>query len=185
MEINRYNDTFVQEFKKYRIPSGKNAKTTGEKVFFSYIEKTKSCWLWLGKKASNGYGMFVYKGKYHLAHRLSYVLHRKEKILKKLVCHTCDVRNCVNPSHLFLGDAKDNMRDCMTKKRHNPPRGPKSGKTKFTLDDVIKMFEMRNSGFFFKEIAQKFKTYPNTVGRIVNGERWAHYTENLRKERTR
>lgn len=33
------------------------------------------------------------------------------------VCHSCDVRHCVNPAHLFIGTAKDNIQDSIRKGR--------------------------------------------------------------------
>ncbi len=34
------------------------------------------------------------------------------------ICHTCDNRRCINPKHLFLGTAQDNMNDCIAKGRN-------------------------------------------------------------------
>lgn len=37
------------------------------------------------------------------------------------VCHRCDVGYCVNPDHLFIGTAADNMRDASNKGRIRIP----------------------------------------------------------------
>ena len=36
---------------------------------------------------------------------------------KDYICHTCDNKKCVNPNHLFLGDAQINVDDCIAKGR--------------------------------------------------------------------
>jgi hypothetical protein len=35
----------------------------------------------------------------------------------KVVCHTCDIGNCINPRHLWYGTQKENVQDMMDKGR--------------------------------------------------------------------
>lgn len=78
------------------------------------------CWLWTGAKTHNGYGR-IGRGRELegtvLVHRLMWELSFGPVPDGRLVCHKCDVRNCVNPWHLFLGTAKDNTRDMFEKGR--------------------------------------------------------------------
>ncbi len=41
-----------------------------------------------------------------------------------LACHSCDVRACINPDHLFLGTHADNMADMISKGRKRTPASP-------------------------------------------------------------
>ena len=74
------------------------------------------CWEWTGYIGKNGYGRISINGKYKSAHRLAYQLHYN-KIPDRHVCHSCDNRKCINPSHLWLGTDKDNLRDMWKKGR--------------------------------------------------------------------
>lgn len=89
----------------------------------NYIPVTESgCWLWIGgirKSKALDYGAMFAHGRQWVAHRLSWTLHHGPIPDGLLVCHTCDVSLCVNPSHLFLGTHTDNNHDCIKKNRRS------------------------------------------------------------------
>ena len=90
------------------------AKPT-ENQFWSLVDKTGSCWLWLGRRDGNGYGKVgTSLAGTPFAHRAAYILTRgpipKGKSLDH-ICHSaataecrggdrCPHRGCVNPAHL-------------------------------------------------------------------------------------
>lgn len=88
--------------------------------FLSNINKTNSCWLWLGSKNDGGYGFFrhkLMKKRSVLAHRFSYEL-TKGSIPSGLdINHICMVRHCVNPGHLEAVTRRKNILHAIRHKR--------------------------------------------------------------------
>ena len=95
--------------------------TTLEERFFARVQISEGCWLWTGAKNNNGYGMLRRSGTGNqprvLAHRASWELHRGEIPDGQHVLHHCDNPPCVNPAHLWLGDARANALDMVAKGR--------------------------------------------------------------------
>lgn len=80
--------------------------------------KIDSCIVYEGSKDKDGYGKTKVGGRYVRVHRLSWE-HEFGPIPEGLwVLHHCDNPPCINPDHLFLGTAKDNAEDCLSKNRN-------------------------------------------------------------------
>lgn len=133
---------------------------------FSKIDQdpNNGCWNWTGTTQSNGYGN-VSGGK---AHRYSYALFVGHIPPKTDVCHRCDNRRCVNPSHLFLGSRRENMRDCVAKGRI--ATGERHGNCKLSSAQVAQIraeYRGRGDG---KLLAQKFGVGRAAISSIVRGK---------------
>lgn len=100
--------------------SHRRATERVQERFWARVEKSDGCWLWTGRPATaTGYGNFYVKGRGQVGvHRLAYEMARGPIPSGMFVCHHCDVRLCVRPDHLFLGDAAANNSDMKAKGRH-------------------------------------------------------------------
>ena len=90
-----------------------------ERFVNQYVPIPESgCWIWEGSMFRTGYGKFQWRTKKTVsAHRAAWRLFNGNLSDDVMVLHKCDVRLCVNPNHLFLGDQSVNMQDCLAKGR--------------------------------------------------------------------
>jgi len=78
------------------------------------------CWLWKGYTNENGYGQLnLYHYRKVRPHRfIAYCFHGLNLFDLALdACHSCDVRHCVNPFHIWVGTRSDNFKDAVAKGR--------------------------------------------------------------------
>lgn len=126
------------------------------------------CWLWNLARDGGGYGICTVKGKTARPHRVSYEAFEGPIPVGFMVCHTCDVRHCCNPDHLFLGTAKDNTQDMIDKGRAPDPHR----ETKLT-DEQVRQIRAR---LLIKTpqhvLAEEYGVARTTISAISTGRSW-------------
>lgn len=90
-----------------------------EQIMTNFIVAKNGCWLWQGNVFSNGCPRMKghVKGcSLHVrGHIASYQVHKGDVPKGLYVYHSCDVKACINPTHLWLGTNKDNQLDASRK----------------------------------------------------------------------
>lgn len=92
------------------------------------------------------------------------------------VCHACDVRCCVNPSHLWLGTPADNCADKVSKGRQARTgglRGESHPLSKLTEEDVKDIRQKYTDGVLLADLALHYRVSPATIHRAALGTCWA------------
>src|SRR3990167_8406539 len=84
---------------------------TGEiaERFWSYVDKTESCWSWTRGLTSEGYGAFGVGRGWRLVHRLAWAMQRGPIPDDLVIDHLCRNRRCVRIDHLDLVTTRENI----------------------------------------------------------------------------
>lgn len=132
------------------------------------------CWLWMGGLSGTGYGGIEEKGKSIGTHRANYEKLVRPLNSKEVLRHTCDIRCCINPSHLIPGTTKENQEDKV--RRGRSLKGIKNSQSKLTENQVIEIYK---SGKSQRELGREYKVSSHVVFLIIHRKTWTHVTEGL------
>lgn len=139
------------------------------------VDSGTNCWIWSLRKIKN-YGQVKWKGRQYRAHRLSYEAFFGEFDQSFYVCHKCDNPICINPHHLFLGDAKDNMMDCYLKGRHTNrfEFGYEPPNRRLANGTVIEIKQLLNDGIQVAEIVAETGIDKHLIADIKRGRSYVN-----------
>jgi hypothetical protein len=147
------------------------------KILASSAMQSDGCWIWQKSKMRNGYGRYaIGGGKVTGAHRASYQAFCGEIPHGLDVCHKCDVRDCVNPEHLFVGTRSENILDAFRKGRMSPNKshGSDHPSSKLKEADIPVILARRAAGDTKSAIARDYGVTPRVITLIECGEAWKH-----------
>lgn len=137
-------------------------------VFWSRVNKTRTCWLWTGATNEKGYGTFRGGKNKVLVHRFAWKIYKGRWPKRGLkVLHTCDVTNCMREEHLFEGTDADNTRDMLSKGRE--ASGERSGNSVLTWKEVR---DIRKSTASQSVLSEVYGVNQSTISHIVNNHTW-------------
>jgi hypothetical protein len=143
--------------------------------FANKIEFTDSCWLFKSNINKHGYGQLRFEGKTMFAHRYSWHYFNDGIPDGLQVLHKCDVRNCVNPDHLFLGTNQENTADREAKGR--TVKGETHGMARLKTEDVIYIRNSyqrgTNAEYSMTGLSKKFGVSITQISRIINNRAWS------------
>ena len=158
----------------------------------NHVRLSCGCWIWLrnaGRKGAHGHiypamsvGSRTTNSRATVTvSRWLYEQTRGPIPAGMLVCHTCDIPECVNPDHLWLGTVKDNVDDMRAKGRDNyrgptnPYKGPKPWSAKLTEEQVREMRRLFATGKWTKKaLSERYGLHHVTVIGILRGDFWKH-----------
>lgn len=147
--------------------------------FFKLVEVLgpSECWNWKSCINHAGYGVFMNAaGKSRLAHREAWRLMIGHIPGGLYALHKCDNPKCVNPSHLFLGTQKDNLRDMWDKGRARPgvSRGQDNGCALLTEQMVREILASSDSGV---SLSERYGVSQSAICDVRRRRTWKHISQ--------
>lgn len=117
--VKRSPDTIRLGWRAWKFTDAAYHRRWLARVMKKIVVDANGCWRWQGFKGHTGYAMTSYRGINVNAHRAMYCVHFGVTLkTEQYVLHRCDVRDCLNPDHLWIGSQHDNNTDCARKGRH-------------------------------------------------------------------
>ena len=103
--------------------------------------------------------------KSRVAHRVLWEAYNGPLPARMKVLHRCDVPNCVNINHLFLGTQQDNMTDMVMKGRH------KSRTKKVSDEQIADILSRFSRGEAQADLCKEYGVSPSWMSTVVRGLR--------------
>jgi hypothetical protein len=136
----------------------------------SRVEKVDGHWLYVGSSDGKGYGKVAFAMRKTIkTHVLAYLYHHGDIPANTDVCHKCNVKNCINPEHLYLGTRSENVQ--------HAHRDGLVSQCRLTNEQAMEVFKQANEGQKYqRDIAKDFGIDQQMVSMIKRKRafKWIH-----------
>lgn len=144
--------------------------------FWSKVDDLGDCWGWAGANRG-GYGCLKINRVLIDVHVFSWRLANGGIAVPdgRVVMHSCDVRDCVNPSHLSLGTKQDNYDDMIAKGRRIFARGercPHAILSEALVREIRRLYVPGKFGSV--KIARRLGVTKKSVDNVLFFGGWSH-----------
>ena len=156
-----------------------------ERRFWRHARVGDGCWEWHSstyrERWGQPYGAFFLmrqadrnrtkEPRSAIAHRVSWALANGPIPDLLFVCHRCDNRLCVRPSHLFLGTHADNMADMVRKNRASRHSKGTARGSRLGAKIDAEIVHRKKNGETLRALAVEFGFASSTIHRIATKTR--------------
>lgn len=151
-----------------------------DKLFLLKVNKVDNgCWLWMGRKNKQGYGLYTKYNKEtatwksYIASRYFWLLINGEIANGLIVCHSCNVLNCVNPDHLYLTTHSENNKKSFKEGKFCLCKGEQNKNSKLTEREVREIRKLYSSGkYSHRDLGEMYHVHRATIADIIKKRCW-------------
>lgn len=135
------------------------------------FKRLGNCWSCTSHAVgTNGYPMIKRNNVRYSPQRYIWIQNFGEIPADMQVLHKCNNKLCIRPNHLYLGTAKDNVRDHMA---IGGRTGETAGRAKLTNRQAVeirgKLKNVKHLCAVVEKLARKYKVHKTTIFRIHYG----------------
>lgn len=142
-----------------------------ERLFAKAVRLPSGCLVWTGF-TRKGYGRIIRDGRRVSTHRAVFELAHGPIPDGLQVCHTCDVRACMELTHLYAGTQQDNSDGWSERGVRNHPKGERNPNARLTEEKVREIRGRAGTNQYV--LAREFGVSQGCIRQVLSRRTWKH-----------
>lgn len=141
---------------------------------YAHTQAKGECILFIGHRNEDGYGRIFRNKKLVFVHREVWARDNGSIPPGRVIMHTCDQPNCIQPKHLVMGTQVMNIKDMDEKGRRRALIGSQHRNAVLLEKDIPVIRNFLNLGKTCASIARMYNVSEGLIRHIKKGRIWRH-----------